>query len=1126
MRKRLIALLILGLTVVSVGLFCAKDTYAAPSKGELTTKAYVNGIGKCSNSAFFAPEVDASNVRGFDSVIGNYSFGAIRNPNGLEGGTASAINCGKLFNEHVSTDKFPSYSPENSNAVNSALLDVGYKSGGATNGRQNCISINYRLTSDSSNAQRTTESLCFNVGSDENLTISADEISSRNDIPSASGDNVALGFGTCLNFPAYKCVLAYYGGEMHDVGSKQFSTSASWNDIVSDVQTAASNINNVISANGGSFIYHSATAVESSSGSSGTYVYDSTDNTANASKILNYLTGFGSWSSAAFNTTEQYWFYMYILTDYYGASIDATNCSGSQSGSSVAVKNEKGERRYCNVSAATNTNAGKVNMFSAGGSHYLDREGSYEDVLRALQSEVSADSIPVDDLYQVNEEKGTVVDDDDGGSDDGADDVSATDNCYGSPGTLGLSWILCPILSGMSNTLNKTYEDIVKNYLEVEPEFVSTDGTTYQAWQVFQNIANIILVIFLLVVIFSQLTGIGIDNYGIKKILPRLIICAVLINLSYFIVQFFVDVSNIVGSSINGIFSSLPNGSINISEIGSSTSLSIPSHVLGLSLTAGATAGVIAVVMNPAILLSFLFVLISGLISVLAMWLILMARKAGVVIAVIIAPIAFALYLLPNTSKLTKNWMSLLKSLLLVYPLAALLISASYYVSDLIGGGDNPNPDMILPAMLLRVVPFLALPSLFRKSLDAVGNLGTRIQGFGRTLSRGATGAIRGSDAYKTAQERSLERRTRIRAGLDQNGQEQTGWRGILRSRSARNRARYRSQYLKTQAEQGKADQLNKSEYMEAMLKKQEFEAAEAGRDATKYNQAGYIEGKEAQGRLSRDNEIANARFYNTPGYEASRISQYDEGRQSELRKMFEDRYESMTAGQKQDALKNLLTTRSDEATAGAEAEALIDSLQKKGDISELLAGLSLTTPEINAMNEDVLRRVAGKAIASGNPLLKGWAKSYTKHGKKQGMGDYIASGNHMANRPGDLANYLSTEVGDNAFNDADKDTLQYLRNNHAESTMSSSMLANIATTAANKNEKATQAVRDMLVNSGRLGGIGNNINAEGLTRMNETIARTLGPAHLSNAISEITKPANAQLLAKVDPKVRRVLGI
>ena len=46
-----------------------------------------------------------------------------------------------------------------------------------------------------------------------------------------------------------------------------------------------------------------------------------------------------------------------------------------------------------------------------------------------------------------------------------------------------------------------------------DPAFIKI----YEIWKYCLSITNIVFVIFLLVVIYSQLTGMGISNYGIKK---------------------------------------------------------------------------------------------------------------------------------------------------------------------------------------------------------------------------------------------------------------------------------------------------------------------------------------------------------------------------------------------------------------------------------------------------------------------------------------------------------------------------------------------------------------------------------------------------------------------------------
>ena len=61
---------------------------------------------------------------------------------------------------------------------------------------------------------------------------------------------------------------------------------------------------------------------------------------------------------------------------------------------------------------------------------------------------------------------------------------------------------------------------------------------------------NAVFAVIFLWVIFSQISNVGVSNYGIKKILPRLIIGALLVNLSFYLCQIAVDLSNILGFSL------------------------------------------------------------------------------------------------------------------------------------------------------------------------------------------------------------------------------------------------------------------------------------------------------------------------------------------------------------------------------------------------------------------------------------------------------------------------------------------------------------------------------------------------------------------------------------------------
>lgn len=772
MKKVVLPVIFSALIAGCLAMIGGSNVYAYPSPAELIKKAYDNGVEKCSNDQYFKKNVSLYDVYGLESITNGGGIGTIKNPNPLEDVlSTSGIDCKTLFANHIKVS-VPEYSSGNNQAINAALINLGYNGNGATSGGKTCIDISYK---NANNTNGKSQPLC--ITSDSNGALNTEEVANANGSFDTSKYDVGIYLGHCGDplGPASVCLAWKESSgytQVESIGNRTtpYTTLA---EIQADIEKAANRLSMATQTGASDIGLFSNVTVNSPTtergdGSYESYTYGSNPET-NAGLILENFSNYSSWPAAAFTPYEKYWYYMYTLLDFYKVSIDEQSCDTVKSSSNpraIPMHNQNGGRRWCNVTGARENGDMLVNMFSD--DHFLDKEGGLDDVIAAIRSLDINSDFPDEELASISETTGEVTDPDPDQSDDTGGSADATDACYGAKGTLGMSWILCPALTGLSNFLNGVYTWIQDDYIAIEPSMFSTDNETYSAWQKFQGFANIIFVILLLVVIFSQLTGIGIDNYGIKKILPRLIVVAILINLSYFIAQFFVDISNIIGKSLSGIF-----GTVNIDELGGYARTDIPEKILGLSLTAGGVAGAAAFLANPALALSLLLTLLSGAISVLVMWAILVARKAGVVIAVVIAPLAFAAYLLPNTSKFTKTWVNLMKALLLLFPLAALLISACFFASDLIAA---QNEGMILAAMLLRVVPFLALPALFKKSLDVMGSLGTKIQGFGRTLSRGATGAVRGSNAYKNAQQLGTERSQRLRAGYNADGSERNGF--------------------------------------------------------------------------------------------------------------------------------------------------------------------------------------------------------------------------------------------------------------------------------------------------------------------------------------------------------------
>ena len=250
------------------------------------------------------------------------------------------------------------------------------------------------------------------------------------------------------------------------------------------------------------------------------------------------------------------------------------------------------------------------------------------------------------------------------------------------------------------------------NLLTVNPltQTENTNGKNeknlYDGWKVIRDLANVVFVIVFLVIVFSQLTGTGVTNYGVKKILPRIVIAAILVNISFILMQVLVDVFNIVGSSLyDVIYKATPAVSVGWGDI-------LGSFLTSSSLAIGVGAAAIIIADGPmALLFMLLPSAIIGFLSLLAAVFTLVFRQAVIPILAMIAPLAFVAYLLPNTEQWFKKWFDLLIKMLMMYPLAALIFSGARFAGAIImgeGGTFNVIIGLMVMTMPLFSLPFLA----------------------------------------------------------------------------------------------------------------------------------------------------------------------------------------------------------------------------------------------------------------------------------------------------------------------------------------------------------------------------------------------------------------------------------
>ena len=306
-------------------------------------------------------------------------------------------------------------------------------------------------------------------------------------------------------------------------------------------------------------------------------------------------------------------------------------------------------------------------------------------------------------------------------------------------GIASVGFYICPISTFLAKNMDWLYGKL-NDSLETQPLNVTDNKSgLYLAWNIMLGFANAAFIIAFLVIIYSQVTSAGISNYGIKKMLPRLAIAAVLVNISYYICAFAIDLSNISGHALQDVFMQIRTTVLTTGHSsGGSIEVFTWENLTALILSGGAAAvGVRAFlvgeggVLTSAIIL-LLPVLLGALLAVLMVVLVLAARHALIVILTIISPLAFVCYLLPGTEKWFEKWRKMFMTMLIFFPAFSLLFGGSQLAAAAI----LQNASTIIEVILGLAVQIIALPLtpfLFKLS----GGILNRIAGIVNNPNKG-----------------------------------------------------------------------------------------------------------------------------------------------------------------------------------------------------------------------------------------------------------------------------------------------------------------------------------------------------------------------------------------------------
>lgn len=294
-----------------------------------------------------------------------------------------------------------------------------------------------------------------------------------------------------------------------------------------------------------------------------------------------------------------------------------------------------------------------------------------------------------------------------------------------------LKWAVCPVTDGISNALNSTVSKLIAGFLTIQVDAIFGDGGYSGLFSIFRNIGAALLVIAGLVMVVSQAADLDIFSaYTIRKVLPRLIIAAIGMSLSWPLLQFIIGFFNDLGNSIGTIILQASGSSLGKGYSGP------PGDAIA------AFVGTIVALVGSELIhygwYSLLSLLIFIAIFVLVAFAVLALRLLAVLLCVVTAPLAIAAWVLPGTEKLWRFWKDTLLGALIMFPLIMAFLATGAAMADLSYGIANQTDNEALKIMsiFLYFIPYLMIPFAFRLAGGIMGRAYDFINGSGVVQGR------------------------------------------------------------------------------------------------------------------------------------------------------------------------------------------------------------------------------------------------------------------------------------------------------------------------------------------------------------------------------------------------------
>ncbi len=258
-----------------------------------------------------------------------------------------------------------------------------------------------------------------------------------------------------------------------------------------------------------------------------------------------------------------------------------------------------------------------------------------------------------------------------------------------------------------------------------------TNPIVASAWPFIQGIANLGFIFALLYIAFATTFRLASVSTSVQKLLPRLLIAALLVNFSLVIGGLLIDMSRVVMAVEINL---MGNGSVNGTNFGDK--LIASTNALNQEIQSMKNQlpnnSFLAVMVRMSQGTFFLFLLTLG-ISVIAINLLI--RYIALIILLMISPLAYLAFALPNVASYASAWWGMFIKWVLYGPIVLfflLIIIRVQNIAPTLPQGPNPDPTSWTP-FFNAILHFVIVIALF----FVANTLGKKVAGVGSDTAMG-----------------------------------------------------------------------------------------------------------------------------------------------------------------------------------------------------------------------------------------------------------------------------------------------------------------------------------------------------------------------------------------------------